>query len=140
LPNHSFIKKMQFFSFVEPSCGSIPIKRTPATGGGNPWGVAESTTSPFWVSDQGTNDATIYSVTSAGVAKAPLTVSIPTTAAGPQGPTGQVFNATQSFDLANGNPAHFIFANLNGTISAWNGGASATVETTPTGGVYPHAS
>src|SRR5262249_30271877 len=58
----------------------------------NPWGVSESTRSPFWVSDQGTNNATLYSVTSSGVSKAPLTVSIPTTGSPPQGPTGQVFN------------------------------------------------
>jgi hypothetical protein len=49
----------------------------------------------------------------------------PTTAAGPQGPTGQVFNSGTDFHLANGNPASFIFANLNGTISAWNGGPQA---------------
>src|SRR5262249_38881491 len=28
----------------------------------NPWGVAESSTSPFWVSDNGTGVATLYSV------------------------------------------------------------------------------
>jgi TIGR03118 family protein len=38
----------------------------------------------------------------------------------------------------NGAPASFIYANLNGTISAWNSrvGTTAVVETTPTGGVY----
>jgi len=34
--------------------------------------------------------------------------------------------------LVNGMPAHFIFANLNSTISVWNGGTTAQVEwTTP---------
>ncbi len=102
----------------------------------NPWGVSESATSPFWVSNQVSNDATLYSVTANGISKAPLTVAIPTTATGPQGPTGQVFNATTSFDLANGQPAHFIFANLNGTISAWNGGNTATIEATTPGASY----
>src|SRR5262245_43584585 len=101
----------------------------------NPWGVSESSASPFWVSNQGSNTSTLYSVTSAGVSKVPLTVAIPQTAAGPQGPTGQVFNNTTSFAL-NGKPANFIFADLNGTISAWNGGDTATVEATNPGAVY----
>ena len=33
-------------------------------------------------------------------------------------------------------PAHFIFANLNGTISAWNAGTAATLEATTPGAVY----
>lgn len=102
----------------------------------NPWGVSESTTSPFWVSNQASNVATVYSVTSAGVSKVPLTVSIPTTVVGPQGPTGLVSNSTSSFDLLNGQPALFIFANLNGTISAWNSGSTAAIEATTPGAVY----
>jgi uncharacterized protein (TIGR03118 family) len=79
---------------------------------------------------------------SLGVTKAAPTntngnIGIPTTAMGPQGPTGQVFNSTASFQL-NGSPARFIFANLNGTIAAWNGGQTATVEPTTAvaGAVY----
>ena len=104
----------------------------------NPWGVSFSAGSPFWVSDQGSNLSTLYRVDAAGVAtKVGLEVAIPTTAAGPQGPTGQVSNATTSF-LLNGSPAAFLFANLNGTISAWNGAAGTTaqiVASTP-GAVY----
>src|SRR6185312_16798870 len=29
----------------------------------NPWGFSHSATSPFWISDQGTNEATLYAVT-----------------------------------------------------------------------------
>jgi hypothetical protein len=29
----------------------------------NPWGISHSATSPFWVSNQGTNTATLYAVT-----------------------------------------------------------------------------
>ncbi|HKX35936.1 MAG TPA: hypothetical protein VJM79_04625, partial [Rhizorhapis sp.] len=64
----------------------------------NPWGFSHSATSPFWISNQGSNDATLYAVTgSTNVSKVninPLAgfVAIPTTAGGPQGPTGQVFN------------------------------------------------
>ncbi len=103
----------------------------------NPWGVSSSATSPFWVSDQGASLATLYAVTAAGVSKNALQVTIPTTASGPQGPTGQVNNNTSSF-LVNGTPANFIFANLNGTISAWNSsaGTTAQVQATTTGAVY----
>jgi uncharacterized protein (TIGR03118 family) len=103
----------------------------------NPWGVSFSPTSPFWISDQGTNTSTLYSVTGAGISKTALEVGIPTTPAGPQGPTGQVNNNTSSF-LVNTAPASFIFANLNGTISAWNGsaGTAAQVKATTPGAVY----
>jgi uncharacterized protein (TIGR03118 family) len=101
----------------------------------NPWGVSFSSTSPFWVSNQHTSTATLYAVNPNGITKLGLVVGIPTTGSGPQGPTGQVFNNTKSFDV-NGNPAFFIFANLNGTISGWNGGSTATVEWTTPGAVY----
>jgi uncharacterized protein (TIGR03118 family) len=103
----------------------------------NPWGVSESAAGPFWISDQGTNASTLYSVTSGAVSKPALTVAIPTTAGGPQGPTGQVNNSTTAF-VVDGRPANFIFANLNGTISAWdaNAGTTAVVQATTPGAVY----
>ena len=74
-------------------------------------------------------------------------VTIPTTASGPQGPTGQVNNsiggvATTSTNFVitqTGTPtaAHFIFANLNGTISAWAAAPNpAQIEVTTPGAVY----
>jgi hypothetical protein len=94
----------------------------------NPWGISHSATSPFWVSDQGTNTTTLYAVTAGNdvMKAAPAgtngNIAIPTTAIGPQGPTGQVNNTnTASFQVGNGGngqSANFIFANLNGTISA----------------------
>ena len=103
----------------------------------NPWGMSFSTTSPFWVSNQGSGTATLYNplAPSGSSVKQALTVTIPTTSSGPQGPTGQVFNNTSDF-LVNGSPAHFIFANLNGTISAWNAGTAAQLEATTSGAVY----
>src|SRR6516225_2418178 len=83
-----------------------------------PWGISESASSPFSISDQGANVSTQYAVTAAGVSQVPGTIAF-TPTAGPHGPTGQVFNDTASF-LVNGMPATTIFANLNGTISAWN--------------------
>jgi uncharacterized protein (TIGR03118 family) len=93
----------------------------------NPWGISESATSPFWISDQGANVSTLVTVNSAGVSVPTLAVTTPQTGSGPQGPTGQVSNSTTGFDVgATGQPAAFIFANLNGTISAWNPSVGAT--------------
>jgi len=90
----------------------------------NTWGVSHLPGSPFWISNQGTNTSSLYTVTgSTGVAAANFFpqnfADIPTSGVGPQGPTGQVANSGASFGIAGG-PALFIFANLNGTISAWN--------------------
>jgi uncharacterized protein (TIGR03118 family) len=109
----------------------------------NPWGSSRSPTSPFWISNQGSQTATLYAVTdSLGVTKNALTVAIPST--GTAGPTGQVanFNANgtlgSSFVVNAGGtvaPARFIFANLDGSISAWNGtGTMAVVAQPPTTG------
>ena len=67
----------------------------------NPWGISRSPTSPFWVSNQGTGTSTLYAVTGGtNVAKVNVNpppnafVGVPTTATGPQGPTGQVNNTS----------------------------------------------
>jgi uncharacterized protein (TIGR03118 family) len=107
----------------------------------NPWGVSFGPTSPFWISDQRAGVTTLYSSNADGstVAKVPLTVTIPPAPGRAQGtPTGQVFNGTTDF-MVNGAPARFLFANLDGTIAAWNGipvlTKAVTVATTP-GAVY----
>ena len=98
----------------------------------NPWGMSFSATSPFWISNQGTGTATLYD----GLGNInPLVVTIPGSSVGPSGPTGQVFNGGTGF-LVNGTSARFIFANLNGTISGWNGSGPAVVEATTAGAVY----
>jgi uncharacterized protein (TIGR03118 family) len=112
----------------------------------NPWGLSHSPTSPFWSSNQATSTATLYAVTDrTTVTKVNINppagdVLIPTTAAGPQGPTGNVNNANaESFPVnhgGDGGSAHFIFANLNGTISAWDKGPTAFVQVTTRGAVY----
>ena len=91
----------------------------------NPWGVAFSPTSPFWVSDQGTGKSTLYD--GAGNAQG-LIVTIPPGANPPSGPTGQVFNTGTGFLLSNGSSSTFIFDTLNGTIVGWNGGAGTTAQ------------
>src|SRR5882724_11547776 len=116
----------------------------------NPWGVSRTATSPFWISDQGTNLTNLWSVTGPTTvvkvtAVNPPTgnIAIPTLGSGPaQGPTGQVSNVNpspSSFPVGNGGnggSAHFIFANLNGTISAWDTGPTAFIQVTTSGANY----
>ena len=109
----------------------------------NPRGGSFANGSPIWISDQATQTSPLFAVTgSTGVGNAPLfTVNIPP--AGASGPTGQVANAGgMGFNVngigANGAPAAFIFANLNGSISAWNGSplTQAFTQTTVSGASF----
>ncbi len=90
----------------------------------NSWGVSFSSTSPFWISDNGTGKATLYSVTNdmggmMHVTRLGLVVNIP----GEGTPTGQLFNGTGKFhgDI-------FIFASEDGTISGWRGSLGTNAE------------
>ena len=103
----------------------------------NPWGVAESPASPFWVADNDAGASTLYNVPGTGntqVSMNPRVFSIP----GPGDPlhstgtpTGAVFNtdvAGQGFKVVgvdrNNNAAAeaalFLFATEDGTIIGWN--------------------
>jgi uncharacterized protein (TIGR03118 family) len=93
----------------------------------NPWGLSESPTSPFWISENGSGVVSIDSVTSSGVTLnliPPVTVAVPPgQTPGTASPTGQVFNSfapTGAFTLQDGQPATFLFATEDGTISGWN--------------------
>lgn len=93
----------------------------------NPWGLSRSSSSPWWVSDNGTGLSTLYSGTGATI---PLVVTIPPAdpSAGTTGsPTGTIYNGTTEFLLSNGQPAKFLFSTEDGTISGWNGGAAASI-------------
>jgi uncharacterized protein (TIGR03118 family) len=93
----------------------------------NPWGLARSATSPWWVSDNGTDLSTLYN--GAGT-KQGLVVTIPPAngTTPPVGPTGVVFNGVATdFLLAPNTPARFIFVTEQGTIVGWNSGSSGVV-------------
>jgi uncharacterized protein (TIGR03118 family) len=97
----------------------------------NPWGISLGPTSPFWVSNQGTNTSTLYD--GEGTAfppppDGPLVVNIPQ-AGPPTGPTGQVFAAGSGLQLPNGNDGIFYFASLDGSISGWNPDAGTNAVT-----------
>ena len=81
----------------------------------NGWGLAYGPGGPFWISDEGSGWSTLY--TAAGV-KEGLEVLVPTAGGdGPGSPTGIVFNGSQDFPVQ-GWPSIFMFATLDGTISA----------------------
>jgi uncharacterized protein (TIGR03118 family) len=91
----------------------------------NAWGLARSATSPWWVTDNDTGWSTLYDA--AGTQES-LKVLIPTAGNGPVSPTGLngpgtptgiVFNGSTMDFQVQGKSASFIFAALDGTISAW---------------------
>jgi uncharacterized protein (TIGR03118 family) len=94
----------------------------------NPWGVSFTpTTSPFWISDNGTGLSSLYRATG-GQASPPSPVPIAPPNLAPANfapaPTGQVNNPTSGFAISNGTnsgAAAFIFATEEGTISGWSG-------------------
>jgi uncharacterized protein (TIGR03118 family) len=97
----------------------------------NAWGLARSATSPWWISDNDTGWSTIYQANGTQV---PLRVLIPTAGNGPSSPTGLngpgtptgiVYNGSTTDFQIQGMPAAFIFATLDGTISAWAHGVNA---------------
>jgi uncharacterized protein (TIGR03118 family) len=102
----------------------------------NTWGITRSATSPWWVNDNGTGVATVYSGTGTLFPNSttPLVVTIPLPtapgAATASTPTGIVFNNFTGFNVTNGveSRARFIFVTEDGTISAWNSGAAATLK------------
>lgn len=87
----------------------------------NAWGLARSSGSPFWISDNVTGLSTLYD--GSGNPQS-LVVTIPAQADGAKGsPTGIVFNGSSDFVVSqNGvsGAAIFIFASLDGSISGWN--------------------
>lgn len=123
----------------------------------NPWGIAESATGPFWISDAGTGLATVYSTSAtATITTLSLKVSVPAGAGATMPspdpnpnpnpdpnpypyPYSYVVsrNATTGTQgvvtgqLANTGTgfagAKFIFCTQDGTISTWSSGTAATI-------------
>jgi|ERR1041384_140569 len=94
----------------------------------NPWGLARSSTSPWWVADNGTGLSTLY--TGAG-AIVPLVVTIPVPPGvePPSSPTGTVFNGNSLDFLGD----HFIFVTEDGTVAGWTSGTMATLRVNNSG-------
>jgi uncharacterized protein (TIGR03118 family) len=105
----------------------------------NPWDFANAGTGPWVVANAGGNGsgivagtATVY--TGTGQIVSP-TIAIPQAVGpaqggqtGPVGPTGDVYVGGDGFTLPGGKSAQYIFDNLDGSISGWDG-SSASAQT-----------
>jgi uncharacterized protein (TIGR03118 family) len=87
----------------------------------NGWGLSAGPTTPWWVSDNHTNESTLYGGTGA---KVPLTVSVP------GGPSGTVFNGSAAdfvvSQAGRSGAARFLFATEGGTILGWTPSVNGT--------------
>ena len=102
----------------------------------NPWGLASSATSPWWVADNGTGLSTLYKGdgTKQGLI---VTIATPPGDTDPATPTGIVFNGTTDFQLVPGavpnTAARFIFVTEDGTISGWRSGTHSVLKVNNSG-------
>jgi len=85
----------------------------------DPWGLAASTGSPWWVANAGTGTSAVYAADGTPSA---LVVAAPTS------PTGIVFNGGSGFVAGNGTRALFLYCTLDGSIRAWNSAMGTTSE------------
>jgi uncharacterized protein (TIGR03118 family) len=105
----------------------------------NPWGLATTASSPFWLGNNGTGTSTLYGTTGAPIA---LVVTVPTPTATTGGAvSGVIANTTTSFTVATGKAASFIFCTEDGTVSGWNssvspGAAIVTVNNSASNSVF----
>jgi uncharacterized protein (TIGR03118 family) len=104
----------------------------------NAWGLAASSTGPWWVANEARASSTLYDGTGR---KQALTVRVP------GGPTGVVFYGGRGFSVRSGNavgPARFIYACEDGMIrgwspvvpDSWSTEAVVAVDDGPTGAVF----
>jgi uncharacterized protein (TIGR03118 family) len=110
----------------------------------NPWGLATAPGLPFWIADNNSNLATLYSGTGAIQTMAvtgsnDVGIAIPASAAGVlANSTGQVYNGNGGFLIPTHNgqeTALFIFDGEGGTIAAWAQDSGATAVTAYDDGV-----
>ena len=87
----------------------------------NPWGLARSANSPWWVADNGTGMSTLYNG-SGGIVPLVVTIPVPPGGTPPSSPTGDVFNGSSDFF-----GDRFIFVTEDGTISGWSSGVTAVL-------------
>jgi len=88
----------------------------------DPWGV--SGTNTLWIDTNVTGFSYLSSIT--GVLGSFKAIVPPASGTGTGQPTGTVQNTTSGFILSDGTKASFLFATLDGTISGWNSGTSAS--------------
>lgn len=91
----------------------------------NAWGLTRSSTSPWWIADNGTGLSTLYNGVGTPQSLV-VTIPLPPGASGAAAPTGNAFNYTSVFNVADGKKAIFLFVTEDGTISGWNPTADPT--------------
>jgi uncharacterized protein (TIGR03118 family) len=96
----------------------------------NPWGVAFAPGGEFWISDNVSNNISLYDSTGH---KFGPSIPVEANAVGGAAPTGQVYNGTGEFG---GNI--FLMSGEGGAINGWNGGADAStlIDNSSNGTVY----
>jgi len=80
----------------------------------NGWGLAAGPTTPWWVSSNGKDVSTLYDASGAVI---PLVVAVG------GGPSGLVFNGSNSFPITDGmttGPSRFLFSSEDGKIREWS--------------------
>lgn len=107
--------------------GVAPLQDTHLVNG---WGLVSLAGSPYWVSDNGTGFSTLYAVNTSPVTQVQLFVMIPPapsdpadTLGTPSGVVGNIDPNPNDFNITVNDKsaaANFIFATLDGTISAWS--------------------
>jgi uncharacterized protein (TIGR03118 family) len=109
----------------------------------NPWGISESSGSPFWISDNNSWLSTLYN-TQGTPQSLVVHMPSPPDPASFGTPTGTVFNidlkdkAFTISDGTNSGPAIFLFATEDGTIIGWNPGVDPTGQFGGPGGASNH--
>ena len=92
----------------------------------NPWGVAFFPGAPLWINDNNAGLSALYKGNGAvafgsGPMAPAVTIPLPHGGTGKAAPTGIVADTSSNFVLHDNNPAAFIFATEDGTISGWDG-------------------
>ena len=86
----------------------------------NAWGLSAGPSTPWWVSDNGTDHSTLYGGSGNTI---PLVVTVT------GGPTGTVYNGSSDFVVSHAGlsgPSLFLFASEDGKIRGWNPGVPAS--------------
>src|SRR3984957_20494807 len=122
-------------ALVSNKTGAVTTATTIDANLSNPWGLVTAKGLPFWIADNNSNVASLYSgtgqiETNAVTGSSATAITIPASGAGvPANPTGQVYNGTSGFLITTSKgqeTALFIFDGEGGTIAAWAQDSGAT--------------
>jgi uncharacterized protein (TIGR03118 family) len=100
----------------------------------NAWGVSATSSSPFWVSNNGTGTSTLYQINP--VTDLPTKFNLTVTIPGDGSVTGQVANPVTNPPVGVPtafNNDSFLFVSEDGTISGWRGALGTNAEVLATG-------